>query len=280
MGKNTSVLKKIPYRNIPNALFHYTSVDNFKSIIQSNNEDGKEICFWAFSNRYKNDECELKYGKKIHEMVCTELKDKNKLEYLDKPKDECYLLSFSKVELSFIMIERYCKGNSCIRLDFDFTDILNPQKILPCEYRYSSELDDYATMFREKYNELFELQSDFKNSNSKNLFDILNMCMEETTLKYSLKEKIYTIKEKTEWENEQEWRMILFPDESNQVYKDNNGHPYVKKYFPIKCLNSVCLFNTDKIDPSKSSYQYKEEFYAYLKQHNWEIPIVIETLTS
>ena len=86
------ILKDTPYRNIPSELFHYTSIDNFESIVQGNNEDEKEICFWAFSSDYKNDKDELKYGQTIYKRVRQKLRDRNKQKYLTELLDKCYLL--------------------------------------------------------------------------------------------------------------------------------------------------------------------------------------------
>lgn len=48
-------------RPIPERLSHYTDLNSLKSILSD--KEGKGICFWAFSNRCKNDDQEIMMGK-------------------------------------------------------------------------------------------------------------------------------------------------------------------------------------------------------------------------
>ena len=47
-------------KQIPEVLSHYTKLKSLKSIL-SDKED-KGICLWAFSNRHKNDDQEIRMG--------------------------------------------------------------------------------------------------------------------------------------------------------------------------------------------------------------------------
>lgn len=48
-------------KQISERLSHYTNIETLKSILSD--KDGNGICFWAFSNKCKNDDHEIKMGK-------------------------------------------------------------------------------------------------------------------------------------------------------------------------------------------------------------------------
>ena len=79
IGKCNSVIIKMLQsriqKQIPERLSHYTNLEALKSILSD--QDGKGICFRAFSNRCKNDDQEIRMGeymlKRVREVTFPDL---------------------------------------------------------------------------------------------------------------------------------------------------------------------------------------------------------------
>ena len=264
----------IPYLSIPDLLSHYTKPENFQSIL-SNSGKNQEICFWANSNISKNDANELKYGKEIYDGVKDYLKSKNKSNYLSEFSNErgSFSISFTEESSSLYMIKNY--GN--LRLDFDLNNIYNKRELQCCEYITKEEIYDYTKLLINEFENLFNEMNVFKTTDSHDGNQLVSLVVKQASLDRSVREKIYLIKEKNEWEEEKEWRKIYYPDDNHPVLYRGNGIPYLKVYLPIACLKKVTLFDVDSINPELSSYQYKSEFENYIHQMNWNIPVVVST---
>ena len=65
------MLRSIIQKQLPERLSHYTRIEELKSILSD--KEGKGICFWAFSNRCKNDDQEIRMGeymlKRVREVL-------------------------------------------------------------------------------------------------------------------------------------------------------------------------------------------------------------------
>lgn len=68
------MITNIMQKPIPACLGHHTSFKNLCSILTSGIGKDKEICFWAFSNMYKNDEEEIELGLKLQAIVDAEMR--------------------------------------------------------------------------------------------------------------------------------------------------------------------------------------------------------------
>lgn len=269
-------LVAIPYQDIPALLSHYTNPKYFKSILSGEGGKGKEICLRAYSNMRKNDEQELQYGKKIYLDVKEWLEENNKRDYLNPITDEqnSYSFSFTEGGESKVMIEY-----GILRLDFNLTKQFDKQELMLCDYREEEELSEYADLFKNEFEKMFQKAKEHKDSNKRDIHMLVSMIQKWKVINESIKEKVYYMKNKAEWGGENEWRFSFLPDDTDHVvYFDEFGKPYKVIQLPIDCLESVCLFNVDGIDSSKSSYQYKDEFEDYLAQHGWNIPVIIENL--
>ena len=64
-------------RQIPERLSHYTNIEALKSILSDT--EGKGICLWAFSNKYKNDDQEIMMGEYMLKRVRKALPTKSSL---------------------------------------------------------------------------------------------------------------------------------------------------------------------------------------------------------
>lgn len=268
-------LRAIPYKAIPEVLCHYTKPKNFSSIVSGFGGKDKEVCFWANSNLYKNDNHELELGKRIYTIVRQWLKNCNKEDYLYELVNEknSFSLSFTENANPLEMIRKY--GN--VRLEFDLSDCFNNMELMQCEYCEESEIGKYAESLINEYKTLFESIEMFNKAAIKPEFLIAPLVLKEYGLKRSTVEKIFFLKSKEEWGEEKEWRKV-YTGENNTILYHPNKAPYIEVYLPINCLKSIRLFNLDRIDPSKSSYWYKDEFEEYLAQHKWDIPVIIENL--
>lgn len=98
-------------RQIPQRLSHYTKLETLKSILS--NQDGKGICLWAFSNKYKNDEQEIKMGEYILKRVISVLPNPSLLHEIGGYENTASI-SFSEGEVNQHML-KYGQ----FRLEFD-----------------------------------------------------------------------------------------------------------------------------------------------------------------
>lgn len=269
------ILLSVPYSDIPRPLFHYTQPMNFRSILSGIGGCNKEICFWANSNLKKNDTHELEYGKRIYDIVKEWLKSCNKEHYLANIIDErnSFSLSFTEGANPMEMIKKY----GSVRLEFDLSGIFSNRELMQCEYCEESEIGRYAESLINEFKSLFKSIEVFKDATIKPEFMIAPLVLKGDGLNRSTVEKIFFLKSKEEWGEEKEWRKI-YAGENNTILYHPNKVPYIEVYLPISCLKSIRLFNLDRIDPSTSSYHYKDEFEDYLDQHSWDVPVIVENL--
>lgn len=269
-------LREENYPHVPKILCHYTKPCNLKSIVSGAGGKDKEICFWANSNLCKNDTHELEFGKRIYDIVRQWLKDCNKEDYLYEIVNEknSFSLSFTEGANPIEMIK---KEYGSVRLEFDLSDCFNNMELMQCEYCEESEIGKYAESLINEYKSLFDSIEMYNKATTKPEFLIVPLVLKEYGLKRSTVEKIFFLKSKEEWGEEKEWRKV-YAGENNTILYHPNKVPYIEVYLPINCLKSIRLFNLDRIDPSKSSYRYKNEFEEYLAQHKWDIPVIIEDL--
>ena len=269
-------LVAIPYFPIPKVLCHYTDPQNISSILSGKGGKDKEICFWANSNLCKNDTHELEFGKRIYDKVKQWLKNRGKEDYLSDIVDEksSFSLSFTEEANPIEMIRKY----GSVRLEFNLTSFYSKMELLQCEYCEDTEIDRYAELIIDEFRIHFNNVEVCKHypMNEKELV-LAPLLLQGYGLNRSTVEKIFFLKSKEEWGEEKEWRKI-YAGENNTILYRPNKVPYIEVYLPINCLKSIILFNFDGIDPSKSSYQYKDEFEEYLSQQEWNIPVVIETV--
>ncbi len=269
-------LVAIPYFPIPKVLYHYTEPHNIISILSGKGGKDREICFWANSNLKKNDIHELEYGKKIYDIVKEWLKSCNKEHYLSNIIDErnSFSLSFTEGANPLEMIK---KEYGSVRLEFDLSGCFSNRELMQCEYCEESEINVYAELIINEFKSLFKSIQEFKDAAIKPEFMIVPILLKGEGLNRSTVEKIFFLKGKEEWGEEKEWRKIYVGENNTILYRPNKI-PYIEVYLPINCLKSIRLFNLDRIDPSKSSYQYKDEFEKYFALQKWDIPVTIENL--
>ena len=132
-------------KQIPERLSHYTNLEALKSILSD--QDGKGICFRAFSNRCKNDDQEIRMGeymlKRVREVLPTSASLLNQFGgYEDSGS-----ISFMEGEVNQHMLKEY----GCYRLEFDLRGIgvgLLARGLIDCEYVPESELEEFADEYK------------------------------------------------------------------------------------------------------------------------------------
>ena len=90
-------------RQIPERLSHYTSLESLKSILSD--DDGNGICFWAFSNKCKNDDQEIRMGEYMLNRVKAALPSKSSLLYEFSGYENTASVSFMEGEVNQHMLE-------------------------------------------------------------------------------------------------------------------------------------------------------------------------------
>lgn len=133
-------------RPIPERLSHYTDLNGLKSILSD--KEGKGICLWAFSNRCKNDDQEIRMGeymlKRVREVLPTSSSMLNQFAGYEKSAS----FSFNEGGVNKHMLEY---GH--YRLEFDLREIgvgLFSRGLIDCEYVPESKLVEYVKRIRGK----------------------------------------------------------------------------------------------------------------------------------
>lgn len=234
------MITNIMQKPIPACLGHHTSFKNLYSILTSGIGKNQEICFWAFSNMYKNDEEEIELGLKLQAIVDAEMRkisDKSMFQKAGGYKQSASI-SFMEGESTLYMLRNY----GAFRLDFDFRHIeaIGLADFLDCEYVNKNDIEEYgleyASMICTKFQELYNNRNNperFSNSNITNLFDYIMMDID-------LLRKPLIVKE-YKWHNECEWRKIIQIKEGDVDIYSKENRPFKKVYYPIKTLTGVTL---------------------------------------
>lgn len=230
------MLKSIIQKQIPDRLYHYTNIESLKSILS--NKDGKGICFWAFSNKCKNDDQEIRMGEYMlkrvlnsptypHESLLHELSD----------YENTGSVSFMEGNVNQHMLDVY--GH--YRLEFDLRDLgvgLIHGGLINCEYVAESELveyaDEYCKMICDTYNSIPRFQNKYGKMSRTSISTLLSFY----DMEFDIIWKVFGLKEE-KWSVEGEWRKVIkFQDEIHFF----NGKPYVNFYLDKKMLKGITVF--------------------------------------
>ena len=237
------MLKERRQRRIPERLNHYTSVEALKSILSDN--EGKGICFWAFSNKYKNDEQEIKMGEYVLKRIKTDCSiPEDSILHRFGGYDNSASVSFMEGAVNQHMLDVY---GHC-RLEFDLRDLsVSPLTggLIDCEYVAKDELkayaDEYCERIKSVYNSIPFSQKLFGISSSFAFAFVVRFIMMEC----DVIAKVFAMKEE-KWSEEKEWRRVVeLKDDSEILYF--NGKPYVKSYLDKEKLEGktiVCTYDT------------------------------------
>lgn len=227
--------------DIPQRLCHYTRAGNLKNMLKG---DTKSVCFWLKNNRDKNDKAELQMGIDLMTKAREYLKSKNQFTLLDRLSnfENSYSLSFTEGKVNSHMLTEY--GSACLEFDLRYLDGDKPKK---CEYCTEEDIDELAEECIADFNQCQDLSS----------FESLKKWI---VTEWDIIQKIATIKRKTEWEQEGEWRIIMHKQQNDSRYiSAPDGTQRLILNIPIKALTRITLFYDGENKPEMN------KTHAYLK---------------
>ena len=249
-------------KQIPERLSHNTRIEELKSILSD--KEGKGICFWAFSNRCKNDDQEIMMGKYMLKRVREVLPTNASLLHQFGGYDNTASVSFMDGQVNKHMLDFY--GN--FRLEFDLRKLgigLLTGGLVDCEYVAENELEEYAneycTLISSTLNSIPKLQETYGKMSAPPINNLIEFLMMEM----DIMAKVICLKEQ-KWSEEMEWRKVIEmkPNESIHYY---NGRPYMEFYLDKSTLTGITVFCTTgtqdkaKVDAESIAYYITERGY-------------------
>jgi hypothetical protein len=219
--------------SIPVRLYHHTKASNVVSLL---NGDAKCVSFLLKNNLDKNDREELQMGIKLMKNVRTYLQANDKPSLLDQVTDfdNSYSLSFTENEVNKHMLSEY--GDVRFEFDLRMFKIARPKK---CEYYSDEDINELSRLY---ISEIKRREYITKEScDSLKIDKLMNVLLMEN----DLIEKISTIKRQNEWEQEGEWRIILFKQKEDSRLFFVEGKPRMRLDISLRYLTGITLFYND-----------------------------------
>lgn len=261
-------------KQIPERLCHYTSLDALKSILSD--EDGQGICFWAFSNRYKNDDQEIKMGEYMLNRVKAALPSKSSLLFEFGGYENTASVSFMEGDVNHHMLDVYGR----YRLEFDLRKLgigLLSGGLVDCEYVAENELEEYANEYCEMISNMLisipKLQEKYGKMSAppiNNLIDFLMMEMD-------LMAKVICLKEQ-KWSEEKEWRKVFELKADDANIHNLNGKQYVEYHLDKSFLTGITVFCTsESYDKARDD---ADEIYNYISERGYKADVRVEIFES
>lgn len=266
------MLKSRMQRQIPKRLCHYTSLDALKSILSDEEEKG--ICFWAFSNKYKNDDQEIRMGEYMLKRILNSKSfPKASLLHQFRGYDNTASVSFMEGEVNQHMLDMY--GNW--RLEFDLRKIgvgILTGGLIDCEYVAEDELKEYADEYCEMicgiYNLIPELQKKYGKTSVLPINNLISFIMMEN----DIMSKVLGLKEQ-KWSEEKEWRKVIEFKDGVEVLR-HNGKPYCKYHMDKSCLTGITVFSLqDSIDKAQNE---ADGLTSFLSEKGYQAKVQVEKL--
>lgn len=225
-------------RQIPERLCHYTGKEALKSILSD--EEGKGICFWAFSNKVKNDDQEIRMGEyMLKRILDTPAFPKSSLLHEFGGYENTASVSFMEGDVNQHMLDEYGK----YRLEFDLRNIgigILSGGLIDCEYIPEAELkeyaDEYCDMICKTYSSIPRLQQLYGKTSAPPINNLISFIMMEM----DIMSKVLGLKEQ-KWSEEKEWRKVIELKDSVDILW-NNGKPYTKYYLDKALLTGITVF--------------------------------------
>jgi hypothetical protein len=228
-------------RPIPERLSHYTDLTALKSILSD--QDGKGICFRAYSNKCKNDDQEIMMGKYMLERVLEVLPSGASLLNRFGGYEDTGSVSFMEGEVNEHMLDY---GH--YRLEFDLREIgvgVLTNGLVDCEYVPQNQLveyaDEYCEMIRCTFNDIPKLQKKFGKFSPQVVFNLSHFFMMEL----DIMSKVVSVKEE-KWNEEREWRkLVQFKNNKPHIHY-YQGKPYMNFYLYKNMLTGITVFSSKK----------------------------------
>ena len=260
-------------RQIPERLSHYTSLESLKSILSD--DDGNGICFWAFSNKCKNDDQEIRMGEYMLNRVKVALPSKSSLLYEFSGYENTASVSFMEGDVNQHMLAVYGR----YRLEFDLRALgigILTGGLVDCEYVSENELKEYADEYCEMISSTLRsipiLQKKYGKTSAQPINNLVHFLMMEM----DIMAKVISLKE-LKWSQEKEWRKVIEFKEGAEVF-EFNGKPYTKFYLEKKYLTGITVFRTpDSLD---KAYSDADEIKEYISKRGYSAKVMVEVFES
>jgi hypothetical protein len=227
-------------RQIPERLSHYTNIEALKSILSDT--EGKGICLWAFSNKYKNDDQEIKMGEYMLKRVRKALPTKSSLLHQLSGYENTASVSFMEGDVNQHMLDVYGR----YRLEFDLRKVgigILSEGLVDCEYVDANALEEYADEYCALINSTLKSIPELQKKYGKTSAPPINNLIEFLMMEQDIIAKVFCLKE-LKWRDEQEWRKVfeLKPNDAKNHYLNSN--PYVEYYLDKSMLKGITVFCT------------------------------------
>ena len=246
-------------RQIPERLSHYTDLVSLKSILSD--EEGKGICLWAFSNRCKSDDQEIRMGEYMLKRVREVLPPSSTMLNQFSGYENSASFSFMEGEINQYMFKKY----DHYRLEFNLKELgvgLFTKGLIDCEYIPKSELEDFADEYCEmisgKFNSIPDLQEKYGKFSPFVFAELEDFIMMEI----DIMRKVFCLKEQ-QWSEEREWRLVLGLNDNANIHY-HNDKPYVEYYLDktkLTCITVFCLPD-DKDNAEKDADDIRKYIHA------------------
>ena len=254
---------------IPERLSHYTGMEALKSILSD--IEGKGICFRAFSNKYKNDDQEIKIGEYMFKRVLEVLPSGVSLLHQFSGYENSASISFMEGDVNQHMLDEY--GH--FRLEFDLRKIgigFLTGGLVDCEYVAESELEEYADEYCEmisaKFNSIPALQEKFGKVSAQPFNSLIEFFMMEL----DIMAKVVCMKDK-KWGDEKEWRKVFeLKHDNNVLYHD--GKPYIQYYIDKAMLTGITVFCSSKT--TDKAQKNADDILQYIAERGYNAKVQVE----
>ena len=256
-------------RPIPERLSHYTDLNSLKSILSD--KEGQGICLWAFSNRHKNDDQEIRMGEYMLKRVRKVLPPSSTMLNQFGGYENSASFSFMEGEINNYMFKKY----DHYRLEFDIREIglgLLTRGLIDCEYVPESKLEEYADeyceMISSTYKSIPSLQKKFGKLSAPPINNLIGFIQMEL----DIMGKVFCLKEQ-QWNQEREWRLVFGLNDNANIHY-HNGKPYVEYYLEKKFLTGITVFCTP--DTKDNAQKDAEDIRKYIHDRGYKAEVKVE----
>lgn len=256
-------------RPIPERLSHYTNMAALKSILS--NQDGKGICFRAYSNKFKNDDQEIIMGKYMLERVLEVLPSGASLLNRFGGYEDTGSVSFMEGEVNEHMLEY---GHYRIELDLREIGVgLLTNGFVDCEYVPKDQLEEYADeyceMISSTFNDIPKLQEKYGKYSPQVFFNLGHFFMMEL----DIMSKVVSVKEE-KWKEEKEWRKVIqFKSNESHIHYWQ-GKPYVNWNLDKTKLTGITVFCSN--DNKGQAQRDAEDIKKYISERGYKAKVRVE----
>ena len=255
-------------RPIPERLSHYTNIEALKSILSD--KEGKGICLWAFSNRHKNDDQEIRMGEYMLKRILNSCSfPQESLLHQFGGYEKTASFSFMEGEVNEHMLEY---GH--YRLEFDLRELgigLLIDGLIDCEYVPENELEQYANEYCEMICQTYNSIPDLQKKQGKYSPLVIDRIGGFLMMELDIIGKVLGLKEQ-QWSDEREWRKV-FQLKKDEIYY-YEGKPYVKHYLDKLFLTGITVFykNGGLAEAQKDA----DEIRSYISERKYKTKVKVE----